>query len=264
MMRLRLLLCLVTGVLCCSPAQAQYALTLGDASGSVGDPVAVAVMLDSSSGNLAGWSYGVCHEETLLTLNTVNDGADTAFFAPDFNSVELFADGFSVGVVFFGAGLTFLPAGSDHELAVAHYTILSAVSDDTTDLCFCTNLGVPTVDVVVVEHSSGTTIVPTTACGSVEMNSSEEFRRGDGNDDGVVNIADAVYLLAYLFAAAPPPPCQSAADANDDGVLNLADAVAQLGTLFAANPPLPAPGVQFCGIDPTPDTLPCDLVSSCP
>ncbi len=59
---------------------------------------------------------------------------------------------------------------------------------------------------------------------------------GDSNNDGQVNIADAVFMLAYLFAGGEPPACAKACDTNDDGGLNIADAVAELAYLFAGNP----------------------------
>ena len=87
------------------------------------------------------------------------------------------------------------------------------------------------------------------------------FRRGDVNDDGQLNIADAIAVLSYLFADAPLPPCPDAADANDDGQLNIADAIATLSYLFAGGTmPAPSPG---CGTDPTPSDLPPCEATSC-
>jgi hypothetical protein len=47
-----------------------------------------------------------------------------------------------------------------------------------------------------------------------------------------------------------------AADANDDGAINIADAIAVLSNLFANAGPLPAP-FNGCGTDPTIDELGC-------
>jgi len=85
----------------------------------------------------------------------------------------------------------------------------------------------------------------------------ELFSRGDANDDGARNIADAVFILQYLFGGGGEPPCPDAADANDDGGLNIADAVAILQHLFGGGGDLPAP-FPGCGTDPTDDNLgPC-------
>ncbi len=53
------------------------------------------------------------------------------------------------------------------------------------------------------------------------------------------------------------PPCLDAADANDDGLLNLSDAIAILAYLFRQGviPPPSPPGPP--GYDPTPDDLDC-------
>ena len=80
------------------------------------------------------------------------------------------------------------------------------------------------------------------------------FRRGDANADGDRNIADAVYVLGYLFGDQEAPSCPDAADANDDGALNIADAVSILGHLFGGQGPLPDP-FDACGTDLTPDPL---------
>ncbi|UCG31659.1 MAG: right-handed parallel beta-helix repeat-containing protein [Phycisphaerales bacterium] len=83
------------------------------------------------------------------------------------------------------------------------------------------------------------------------------FRRGDVNTDADLNVADAVYILQFLFVNGPRLSCPDAADANDDGDVNIADAVAILAYLFAEAEPLPAP-LKRCGPDPTDDTLdPC-------
>ncbi|HAK97598.1 MAG TPA: hypothetical protein DCM87_22055 [Planctomycetes bacterium] len=81
-----------------------------------------------------------------------------------------------------------------------------------------------------------------------------EFRRGDANAGGMTDIADAVFVLAYLFAQGAAPACPDAADANDDGKLDISDAVATLRYLFASGE-MPLPGAQTCGPDPTTDGL---------
>jgi hypothetical protein len=76
------------------------------------------------------------------------------------------------------------------------------------------------------------------------------FKRGDANRDGTANIADAVYVLANLFADGPDILCPDAADGNDDETVNIADAVYILANLFADGPDIPAPNPD-CGPDTT-------------
>ncbi|OUU23346.1 MAG: hypothetical protein CBC13_05695 [Planctomycetia bacterium TMED53] len=82
------------------------------------------------------------------------------------------------------------------------------------------------------------------------------FVRGDANDDGNVNVADAISTLQYLFNGAATPDCLSALDANDSGSVNIADAIHVLGFLFSGGPP-PANPFPNPGQDPTPGALPC-------
>jgi len=91
----------------------------------------------------------------------------------------------------------------------------------------------------------------------------ELFVRGDANDDGQRNIADAVSILGYLFGGEEPPACEDASDTNDDGAVNIADAIKLLGHLFGGEGPLPAP-FPDCGTDPTPDDLPPCTYTHCP
>jgi len=93
--------------------------------------------------------------------------------------------------------------------------------------------------------------------------SASDFRRGDANGDGAINIADAITSLDFLFGPGIPPECEDAYDANDDGTINIADPIALLAALFGSPTvpmPYPYPG---CGNDPTADVLTC-VVSPCP
>ena len=83
------------------------------------------------------------------------------------------------------------------------------------------------------------------------------FLRGDTNQDGSVDISDAIATLVYLFGGATVNlGCRDAADSNDDGQLDLSDAVFTLNFKFLGGLPIPAPGPDVCGSDPTTDNLP--------
>jgi hypothetical protein len=90
----------------------------------------------------------------------------------------------------------------------------------------------------------------------------ELFDRGDANSDAGVDIADAIFTLAYLFAAGPAPSCLDAADANDDGSVDISDAVTVLVHLFGNRGALPYPFGE-CGIDRTGDELDCRFFPPC-
>ncbi len=54
---------------------------------------------------------------------------------------------------------------------------------------------------------------------TVELSPGGGIDRGDCNDDGGFDIADAVFLLSYLFLSGSVN-CQNACDNNDDEQLN--------------------------------------------
>jgi len=60
---------------------------------------------------------------------------------------------------------------------------------------------------------------------------------GDVNADGVINSADVVYLINYLFKGGSPPGTLEAGDVNCDGIVNSADVVYLINYLFKGGPP---------------------------
>ena len=89
-----------------------------------------------------------------------------------------------------------------------------------------------------------------------------EFVRGNVNADGKIDIADAIFVLGYLFGGGNEPSCLDAADANDDGSVNVADAIAVLAYLFGGAGPLARPFGE-CGPDETEDELGCASFPPC-
>src|SRR2546425_13266827 len=58
------------------------------------------------------------------------------------------------------------------------------------------------------------------------------FIRGDSDQNGEVDISDAIGTLAFLFLGGDLPYCLDALDANDDGSLDVTDVIATLAFLF--------------------------------
>jgi hypothetical protein len=79
------------------------------------------------------------------------------------------------------------------------------------------------------------------------------FVRGDSNDDGHVDISDAVCVLNWLFLGAPESGCVAATNTNGDETADISDAVYLLGHLFLGGA-APVPPFPDCG----PGTLPAD------
>jgi hypothetical protein len=57
---------------------------------------------------------------------------------------------------------------------------------------------------------------------------------GDANKDGVVDVADVIYLINYLFIGGPSPDPMSLGDFNQDSQVNVADVVALINYLFVS------------------------------
>jgi hypothetical protein len=66
-----------------------------------------------------------------------------------------------------------------------------------------------------------------------------EYLHGDANCDGDVNVADAVYIINYVFKGGPGPIPYLAGDANGDADVNVADAVYLINYIFKDGPPPP-------------------------
>lgn len=86
------------------------------------------------------------------------------------------------------------------------------------------------------------------------------FIRGDTTGDNLIDIADAVRGLGYLFGS-DPIDCLQSLDINDDEQTDISDPVYLLSALFGGGAPVPAP--VACGLDPTPGSLSC-VTSTCP
>ncbi|MBI4583176.1 MAG: hypothetical protein HY717_04055 [Planctomycetes bacterium] len=83
------------------------------------------------------------------------------------------------------------------------------------------------------------------------------FIRGDADQNGQVELNDAIFSLEYLFLGLHDPYCIDALDADDDGDPSVTDAITVLGFLFLGNTELPGP-YPAAGVDLSADDLNCD------
>jgi hypothetical protein len=60
--------------------------------------------------------------------------------------------------------------------------------------------------------------------------------RGDANGDGMINVADAVFIINYIFNDGPPPDPIESGDANCDTGANVGDAVYLISYIFNGGP----------------------------
>jgi len=109
----------------------------------------------------------------------------------------------------------------------------------------------------------GASNFPRLECAAPEVRVPVRFLRGNlSSGDTTVDLADAILLLEYLYADAPPPGCVASADVNGDDALDLSDAIYLLNYLYVDGA---APGQPFpeCGPAPEDTRLPCEEAGPC-
>jgi len=136
--------------------------------------------------------------------------------------------------------------------------------------------GSPCIDAALAEAAPATDIEGFgRPCGNgVDMGAYEsgncpgglpEFKRGDTNGDGELNLADVIKFLNCQFTGSEVLDCLDAADVDDSGELTLTDAIWSLNYQFTGTASAPEPPGPFeCGPDPTADGLGCESLGFCP
>jgi hypothetical protein len=96
------------------------------------------------------------------------------------------------------------------------------------------------------------------------------FHRGDSDNNGSLQLTDAVRILNFLFLGTGQIDCMDAADADNNGTVQLTDAVRILNVLFLGVGSIPdpgPPGASFgnkpCGPDPDDKHLGCQRYNKC-
>jgi hypothetical protein len=64
-----------------------------------------------------------------------------------------------------------------------------------------------------------------------------DYQPGDATGDGVVNVADVVHVVNFLYRGGAPPIPMGAGDANCDGIVNVADVVYLVNYLYRGGDP---------------------------
>ncbi len=247
--------------------------TGGDASFTIG----VSVDQDANGAPDAltqGFSMGLGHDSSIMEVTGVTTDGLTAALgqAPAFATVGLDdTNGWTIGVVYSLVGGLDIILQDAVVMEVGYATVSpSPLAGDlvgvTTPLTFSDGLGIPPVANVVVVN--GASLNATFVDGSVtfvpQIITVVDFRRGDANEDSIVNIADGIWIINDLFQNGPTIDCLIASDANDDGLVDLSDAAYIFGYRFSNGPPPPAP-FPACGITPTQLPAPddCNSYNAC-
>jgi hypothetical protein len=88
---------------------------------------------------------------------------------------------------------------------------------------------------IMFSRSDAVTYAPqqdTLYCTSIGLS-----ERGDATGDGVINVADVMYMINYLYRSGPPPISFEAGDANCDGDHGILDIVFLINYLYKGGPP---------------------------
>jgi hypothetical protein len=235
--------------------------------------VTARVHTDFEDGFVQGWSLSVSHDPTRLDLLEVTQEGNyfhtrigAGFFITEIVDNET-GTGF-VGAMVLSILPGEVPAVGDFDMAFASYRPLvpppaSGIDggdgiDVVTTLEWTDGLqglGQPVSNVVTW---MGQTLRPCreTLPITLTRSDSREFRRGDANLDGRLDISDPVTILRSQFHGDAPIRCDDAADTNDDGNIDISDASFAFNYLFLGGSPPPEPFAEV-GSDPTPDPLGC-------
>lgn len=75
---------------------------------------------------------------------------------------------------------------------------------------------------------------------SISLHSCTHFICGDVNDDALIDVGDAIYVLNYLYKGGPAPQCDpitACGDVNLDDLVDVGDAIYLLNYLYKGGPP---------------------------
>ena len=222
--------------------------------------------IDPSS-NIQGFTIAACFESPLIALpgsfsieNTVLEDVGAEYVEQQFDNDDDDGDGreILIGILVDYlppfAGQTVPPSFLPQEIGYFEfYAPEDAQCFECYTVEFCDNIngtgGVFLSNRVVIGNQSIPPVL--TYPGQVCVPATALFIRGDSNNDGIVDVADPIFSLHYLFTDGVQPSCMDAADADDDGFYNITDVVFTLYFVFGIGiaPPYPYPE---CGLEDYP------------
>ncbi len=270
---------------------------VGDGPGA-GDPLDIRPEDGGGTNTIENWSAGLLADDTFekLGLDPTHPGDvyifntirwDNAADGPDFDfRMEIPIDDGDYDVHFY-----FNEAccrGRHFQIELEGEVLNDDVSytdyDETPDLGRAGRLSFPEIAVTgdileigllpcpLCEREAGAGVDNNAIIDAIEIVRSgdmprDEFKRGDANTDGSVNIADMIFMLNRLFGDGGLPTCLETADLNGDANFNIADAIFGLNRLFGDGPPPidgHGPDGDECGEDPNPgNSLGCEFYDKC-
>lgn len=271
----------------------------GNLATSPGGNVNATLRYDHAADEIQGFQISLSYDNTILTLQDPATAhgwysgldLDSAFPGGPgaMGGIELFYPAMNanvapgVGLATFSAIFDFLgpyggqvlPPSNDQTMLRLEFGTLAdpALLGTTTEIVFDDSYPLPScppgdpncsagpaLNYVIYD---GLSIIPILENGVIEFLDQPGFKRGNTNSDSGVDLADALFIVNWLFADGPVPTCMDSADTNDDDGVDISDTIYLLNYLFVSGPPPPAPGPNSCGLDPSSDLLDCLLTGGC-
>lgn len=151
------------------------------------------------------------------------------------------------GLDAFGTPITEIPGGEYSELPndsvvipkpiVGEYLIGFVTEDDAPQgSTFSAIIRVDGTAQLVLAAEQQVPQPGVTATYPYEVEEGFHYLNGDGNDDERLNVADAVFIINYVFKGGPAPNPLLSGDANCDHAVNVADAVKIINRVFKSGP----------------------------
>ncbi|MDE0961136.1 MAG: PKD domain-containing protein [Planctomycetota bacterium] len=244
-------------------ASPESSMELADISVFGGQPVFHPV-LGTHSSFLQGFQIAVEFDGLVLNMSEISlSGTQAEALSPEFIVTQVNMDGLDstmyIAVIFdtlppFDGRM--MSPGIHQTLCTLDYTVnFGFPMGTTTEVRFVESVGTPPIHTMYAIEG-GFSESPYLIQGTVSISEAPQFLfvRGDANYNQQVNIADAIFLLDYLFIGGEAGVCPDAADTNDDGMVNIGDAIHLLTFLFSSGETIPYPYPGY-GIDPTADDL---------
>ena len=254
----------------------QDLMHVDDAVAIPGAQLDLIVRLDNSTG-VQGFQCALSWDSSIFTFDSVDTaGLDIELLLAPY-VVEFFTSTNNdeiepgIGWAACAAIFDFSPPFGGQTLAPGFNTSITRfhfqTANDNALVGYCTtiqpanNLGQPVIHNILT--IDGVSSMPDLQGGEVCFVNSSPFLRGDANDDGSLNLADAISLISYIFGGGSEPQCRSAANANSDYTVDIGDVIFLINHQFLAGPP---PGAPYpnCGADPAGEAgIGCESYESC-
>jgi len=238
-------------------------IEIADIAAFGGQPV-IHPLLATHPDALQGFQASIQYNEDVTPIEEINfTGTQVESLTPEFVATNFYLGGeesaLIIAVIF-----DFLPPfdgrsldpGLKQTLGNIQYTVPFNLPLGTVGLIeFIDGLGEPPINTRFVPLDASS-VSPYMLSGSCTVDAQPQFLfvRGDANYNQSVDIADAIFVLSFLFSGGAAPSCPDSADSNDDGAINIGDSVYVLSFLFSSGPTLPYP-FPGLGIDPSEDSL---------